>query len=305
MNQPIRPPFPTVIDNSMLKAARSCPRKVELEYFEHWKPKVPNVHLHAGKAFAVGIEVARVSFYVEGEPAAESVGSGITALLAAYGDFECPDDSAKSALRMAGALEYYFHIYPLGYDTAVPLNLPSGKRAIEFSFLEPLNYPHPETGDPILFSGRFDMAAEYGGGRFGVDEKTATSLGDRWINQWELDPQPTGYTWGAAKGGLPLDGFLIRGISILKTKYDHAQALTYRPQWRLDRWEAQVLRDLSRIEAAWREGFFDWNESEACNSYKGCVFRTVCQAKDPEPWLETRFERRRWDPVLRIEEVLT
>ena len=299
-----RPEFPSVIDNSMIKAFRSCAKKFEGEYIQHWKSKSPSVHLHAGKSFASGLEAARIAFYLEGKSAPESVGAGIARLLHDYGDFECPDDSAKSALRMAGALEYYFSVYPLGQDTAIPLTLAGGKRAIEFSFLEPINYKHPTTGDPILFSGRFDMAAEFAGGRFGVDEKTTSSLGKSWTGQWELDPQPTAYTWGAASGGLPLDGFLVRGISILKTKYDHAQCVTYRPAWRLDRWYAQVLRDLSRMEMMWREGFFDWNEGHACNDYGGCTFQTVCQAKDPSPWLAMNFEQRRWNPVTREEELL-
>ena len=288
----------------MLKSWRSCQRKWELEYLLHWKAKTPSVHLHAGKSFASGLEAARIAFYVEGKTPSESVGAGVERLLHDYGDFECPDDSAKSALRMAGALEYYFHTYPLGVDNAIPLLLPSGGRAIEFSFLEPLPYTHPETGDPVLFSGRFDMAASFAGGNFGVDEKTTSSLGKSWSAQWELDPQPTGYTWGASQGGLRLDGFLVRGISILKTKYDHAQVVTYRPQWRMDRWLDEVVRNLTDMEVAWRKGFFRWNEGHSCNDYGGCTFQVPCQAKDPAPWLEMSFERRRWNPVSREEEVV-
>lgn len=301
----MNPPFPSVIDTSLLKAKRSCLRKVELEYLLHYKPRVPNVNLHAGKCFASGLEATREAFYVHSLSPEESVAKGVARLLHDYGDFECPNDSAKSAIRMAGALEFYFSTYPLGYDKAIPLLLPSGKRAIEFSFLEPTDFPHPETGDPILFSGRFDMAVEYAGGHFGEDDKTTSQLGPSWGRQWELDPQPTAYCWGAAKGGLPIDGFLVRGISILKTKYDREQAITYRPQWRIDRWYDQVMKDLRDLKEAWETGHFDVNEGHACNDYGGCVFRTVCSSREPESWLETGFVRMKWDPILRTETLLS
>ncbi len=68
----------------------------------------------------------------------------------AYGDFQTPEGSAKSLDRMCGALEFYFDRYPLDSDKAQPLLLPSGKRAIEFSFATPLEFPHPVSGDPII-----------------------------------------------------------------------------------------------------------------------------------------------------------
>src|SRR5436190_216947 len=101
-----RPPFPSVIDSSMMHAFKSCPQKAYLEYVNHWKPKVPSVHLHAGKAFAAGLERARELFYIEGVPEAEATEQGLLTLLKEYGDFECPEDSDKSATRMAGAFEY-------------------------------------------------------------------------------------------------------------------------------------------------------------------------------------------------------
>lgn len=299
-----RPDFPSVIDTSMLKAKRSCLRKVELEYLLHWKPKALSVHLHAGKAFARGLEVTRDAFYVRGVSPPEAVGEGIAALLAEYGDFECPEDSAKSSLRMAGALEFYFSIWRLGEDKAVPITLPSGKRGIEFSFLEPTDFKHPVTGDPVLFSGRFDMMVDYAGGRFGEDDKTASQLGASWGRQWELDPQPTAYCWGAREGGVPLDGFVVRGVSILKTKYGNEMAVTYRPEWRIDRWYEQVMYDLADLQRAWENGHFNWNEGHACNEYGGCMFQGVCASKDPAPWLEMNFVRRRWDPVTRVETLL-
>lgn len=300
----VRPPFPTVLDSTIIAAFRSCPQKAFLEYVQHWKVKDQSVHLHAGAAYARGLEVARESFYVNGESAETSVAAGLGALLEAYGNFECPDDSAKSASRMAGALEFYFDRYPLGVDDAVPIILPSGKHGIEFSFAEPLDFSHPETGEPLLYCGRMDMVVKKMGMTLGEDDKTTSSLGASWSRQWDLRSQFTGYTWGAKRAGIKLDGFLIRGVSILKTKYDTQEAITYRPEWQLDRWEAQLLRDIRRMVECWESGYWDYDLDHACVEYGGCPFRHVCLTREPESVLEMQFQRRQWNPVTREETVL-
>ena len=300
----MRPPFPTVIDSSLIAAFRSCPRKAELEYLLHWKPQNQSVHLVAGAAYASGLEAARNAYYIEGKSPDAAVALGLEALLTSYGDFECPPESAKSAERTAGALEFYFSAYPLGSDTAVPMTLPSGKRGIEFSFAEPIDILHPETGDPLLYCGRLDMLCDFEGMQLGEDDKTTSQLGASWPRQWDLRSQFTSYVWGAGRAGIRLDGFLVRGVSILKTKYDTLQAITYRPEWQVNRWYEQLQRDVKRLIACWEEGYFDYNLDHACTEYGGCPFKQVCLMNQPAALLQAQFERRRWDPVTRTETVL-
>lgn len=298
----MRPPFPEVVDSTIIAAWRSCPRKTFLEFFLHWKNKEPSVHLHAGAAYAKGLEVTRKAFYEEGKDHATAVALGIGALLEFYGDFDCPEDSPKSASRTAGALEFYFDKYPMTHDLAKPLSLPGGKRAIEFGGVEPLEENHPETGNPMQYSWRMDMACDYEGMKLGEDDKTASQLGASWPRQWDLRSQFTGYIWGAKRSaGIELNGFLVRGVSILKTKYDTLQAITYRPDWQIDRWLDQVHRDIRRMKASWEEGYFDYNLDHACNEYGGCQFKQVCLTREPGSVLEALFERRKWDPVTRTE----
>jgi len=299
-----RPPFPNVLDASLMATFKSCPRKAQLEYLEHWKPGEQSVHLHAGKAYASGIEAGRIAYYVDGKSEQDSVAIALQTLLQEYGDFQCPPESAKSAERTAGALEFYFSHYRLGEDKAIPMTLPGGKRGIEFNFLEPLDIKHPETGDPILYSGRMDMMCNYEGMALGEDDKTTSQLGASWPRQWDLRSQFTGYVWGAGRAGIKLDGFLVRGVSILKTKYDTLQAITYRPAWLVVRWYEQLLRDAKRLIESWESGYFDYNLDHACAEYGGCPFTSVCQMRDPAPLLRSRFQRRVWDPVSRTETVL-
>lgn len=299
-----RPYFPVAIDSTMLGAFKSCPQRMFRQYVEHWKPIGDSVHLIAGGAFAEGIEAARRAFYEQSRAPSDAIGIGLGALIAKYGDFECPPDSAKSLERTAGALEFYFENYPLGADGATPITTHSGKTGIEFSFAQPLPINHPVTGEPILYTGRADMLAEAFGGRYIYDEKTTSSLGSSWIRQWDLRSQFTGYCWASREHGLEPTGVCVRGISILKTKYETQQILTYRSPYEIDRWVEQTCRDIARMIKCWKEGYWDWNLDHACTEYGGCAFREVCKSPDPESWLPTYFAPRVWNPLRREEQTL-
>lgn len=303
----MRPPFPSVFDSSSISAFRSCPRKFELEFLHHWRPGEQSVHLHAGGAYAHGLEAARSAYYVAGESDDNATALGLKALMEFYGDYSCPPDSAKSLERTAGALEYYMTKYPLGSDQATPIEVPAPKeRGIEMGFTEPIDLDdpemrHPESGDPLLYAGRADMLVDYQNMKLGLDDKTTSSLGATWPRQWDLRSQFTGYSWGFGKAGIKLSGWLIRGVSILKTKYDTMEAITYRPDWQIERWHAQLKRDILRLKGMWAAGYFDYNLDHACSEYGGCTFRQACLMRDPTALLEQQFARRRWDPIRRIE----
>jgi hypothetical protein len=203
--------------------------------------------------------------------------------------------------RTAGALEYYFDHYPLGDDGADPATFADGSRGIEFSFAVPLPLLHPQTGAPILYTGRADMLCDYAGSLYVEDDKTTSQLGASWSRSWEMRSQFTGYCWASQQYGIKPAGVLVRGVSILKTKYDTMQVLTYRPQWEIDRWYGQLLRDVERMISSWREGYWDFNMDNACMEYGGCQFVQICKNKDPTPWLGMYFEQRVWDPLAKEE----
>ncbi len=297
----IRPPFPAVVDATILAAFRACAQKAFRTYFQHWKPKAESVHLIAGAAFAKGLEVSRRCFYEQGMDQETAIGYGLQALIQAYGQFECPADSPKSLERMAGALEYYFDQYPMATDAAQPWEIGNGKRAIEFAFAEPLDVLHPTTGDPIIYSGRSDMMCTYASALYIEDDKTTSSLGAQWVRAWDLRSQFSGYAWASRRAGNPVAGILVRGISILKTKYDKAQALTYRADWELDRWYEQTLRDIRRMIKCWEEGYWDYALDDACTQYGGCPLNSICKSQEPEVWLPMYFEPRVWNPLTREE----
>jgi hypothetical protein len=273
---------------------------------EHWKPKGIGVNLLAGKAFAEGLEATRRAYFEEGRDFDRSMGAGMHALTVAYGDFIPPDFGSgayKTLERMLGALEFYFSQWPI--DSTPPHKMPSGSYAIEFSFAQPLPFRHPESGEPFIYAGRADMICDAFEGVYIEDDKTASALRDNWTQQWELRSQFDGYCWAARENGISINGVLVRRVSILETKYERADVITYRSAWEINRWLRQVGRDLERAIACWRSGYWDYALDEACNSYGGCPFRKICKAQNGQEWLPMDFERRKWDPLERVETLLT
>jgi len=169
--------FPEVLDSSMLSSFTNCPQLFFRAHIEHWKLQGESIHLHAGSAYAKGLEAARRS-YMSGDLPSIAEGKGLGELIHAYGDFEAGQE-AKSLPRMCGALEFYFSQYPLQTDIAKIATV-GGVPAVEWSFAIPLPIKHPETGNPLLFCGRTDALVQLAGGLYALDDKTTSQLGASW-----------------------------------------------------------------------------------------------------------------------------
>lgn len=299
-----RPMFPPTVDSTMLAAFRNCPQKMFRTYVEHWKPQFESVHLVAGGAYAKGLETARRAFYSDKLSPDDALSLGGAALMEHYGDFECPADSAKSLERTLGALEYYFEQYPLGSDPAIPIEYATGRQGIEFSFAEPLDIMHPISGDPLIYTGRADMLAHWNDGIYVFDDKTTSSLGASFARQWEHRSQFTGYLWAAQRAGIRTHGAVVRGVSILKAKYDTMEVVTNRSPWEIERWYIQMQRDIQRMIRCWEEGYWDYNLDHACNEYGQCSLTDICKSPNPEAWLPAKFTKRVWDPLARAEKTV-
>lgn len=288
--------FPDVIDNTAREQFRLCPQHFFYSTIGKISSNPPSVDLHAGGAYAMGLEVLRKSFYDEGLSQEEALERGVEALIRFYGSYDPPEGHVKTSERMAGALVSYVEKYPLAEDFLKPYRLANGKSAVEFTFAIPLDIPHPETGNPILYAGRFDMLAVMNDTLFVEDDKTTKQLGQTWGAQWDLNSQFTGYCWAAKAHDLPVAGAVIRGQSILKTGYGHAQAIIYRPQWMINRWLTQLYRDIERMIETWKSGYYDYALGGACSHYGGCPFKRLCASPEPQNWLDGYYMRKVWNP---------
>jgi len=297
--------FPETIDSTMRKTYVTCSHDFFLQYFHHWKPKAESVHLVAGKAFAAGLEHARLAFHKNGLSSETALLQGVKALKDTWGNFIEPEGSNKSLDRMIGALVYYFEIFGWSTDHIQPLQTEHGP-AIEFSFALPIpGTVHPTTGNPIIYTGRFDLLGLYNKQIFVVDEKTTSQLGPTWNKNWTHRAQITGYAWAARTYGHHVAGAIVRGISILKTKYGHAESIQFRPDWQVDRWLQQLKFDVEDMIRDWKRDWWSYNLDDACTGYGSCIFQGVCGQKDELHILQSDFVQRVWDPLKREEHLLT
>ena len=295
--------FPPVIDSSMRSEFISCPHSFFRRYIQGLQMPHRSIHLHFGSSFADGIAALRAAFYRDNLPLEDAMAVGAAAIVKAWGDFpEEVEGSAKSLYRCIGALDSYCAQYPPATDHVRPV-IEQGAIHTEFNFAVPLPIRHPQTGEPLLYSGRFDMLGDMGGLKVIEDDKTTSQLGPTWGTQWRLRAQFTGYAWGASEFGHRIDGIVVRGISILKTQYGHAEVIEQRPRWMIDRWKLQLERDIHRMIEMWKMFSLDYNPYEwdqaldsACSAYGGCQFLDLCTSADPAKWL-SQYETTHYDPL--------
>jgi hypothetical protein len=298
--------FPPIIDNTLRAAFIKCPTKAKLAYFDGLSPPTLSIHLHAGACFARGVEITRRAFHAEHLTHDEARAKGMTALIHAWGEYEAPADHTKSMARMLSALDAYFLEYPLATDVIQPFIEANGDPAVEFTFALPLEDTdgkpilNPETGDPLIYGGRFDLLGVFNDSLFVVDEKTTSALGAQWASQWEMASQFTGYCWAAREYGYPVLGAIIRGVGLLKYETKFAQVITYRPDWRIAQWHKQLLLDIKAMIQSYQRGEWDMALDHACNDFGGCGFRNACLSPEPERWLAD-YVVRYWEPLVRIE----
>lgn len=289
--------FPMVWDNTMRGNFSTCPKKFFWEFIRCLGPAKTSIHLHFGACFAAGLEELRNQFYGNGLDIEAAKAKGAAVIIAEWGEYEEESGHVKNLNTCLGAFDAYIEQYPPATDNIQP-HMVNGKPSVEFSFAIPIEEViHPVTGDPLIYAGRFDMLGVYNDQLFVVDEKTTTSLGNSWLNQWDLRAQFTGYCWAAQQFNLPVAGAIVRGTSILKTKFGHAEVITYRPDWHINMWREQLVRDLKRAVRCYEEGYWDLSLDSGCTNYGGCTFKRLCDTPNPDLWVDSYFVERHWNPL--------
>ena len=301
-------PFPSLIDSTSRKDLVSCPYKFYIKRVRKLKRKGISPHLHFGGCYARGLEVTRKAYYDKDEPLQTAIRLGGEQIIREWGDYLPPDRGSAKQKTLGACLEIhsdYFREYPPEEDFLRPVKGITDKEesAVEFSFALPIpDLIHPQTGEPILYAGRFDMLAEHRetGVYFIDDEKTSGQLGENWMKSWNLASQMTGYVWGAQSFGFQISGVCIRGVSVQVKALRHLQVMEQRDNWMIDRWLKQLQRDVKRAISMWEEGYWDFALDDACSSYGGCDLLGVCTSKNPEMWLDSDFEEDTWNPLDKV-----
>lgn len=306
--------FPRVVDSTIRSDFVSCATKGYYSFIRKLGSKDPSIDLIAGGAFAKGLEVVRGLFYSEDSDVrgnlAKSLEAGMMAAIEEYtrelGANEVPEHKAqKGPDRVVTALAAYFDKWHPAVDHIQPAFL-NGRPQVEYTFSVPLPLLHPETKEPLLYAGRFDLVGMYNGQLVGVDEKTTSQLGATWVNQWNLRGQFTGYCWALRQFQFPAVGMIVRGVSFLKqTKsnpvgHEFSESIQMRAEWQIEAWYQQLLQDIHRMLLAYESGWYDQAFGDACSAYTGCPFQRLCTSHDPENWIEGYYGMRDWDPLKKV-----
>lgn len=295
-------PLPQHIDSTMMSCFRACPQKYWLEFAQGYRPRGVSIDLHAGGCFATAMETTYRAIHLEGKSVSDALMIAHGAFIRAWGNFIIPEHkrTAKTFDRVWEAVEDYFNVYPPLTDHVQPYFASNGAPTFEYTFCIPLDFDgfplHP-SGEPFLYTGRFDMLGSYNGRPCVRDEKTSGASPDvNWSEKWDLRSQFMGYVWACRQMGIDLDTVVVRGIGILKTKIAHAEAIKVYSSFMIDRWFEQLRRDVIRLRACYDEGYFDFNLGDSCTSFGNCIFNPVCQSPTPESWL-SNFEVSFWNPL--------
>lgn len=298
----------------MRSAFLLCPHSFFRRHCQGLTHGEPSIHLHFGACIAKGLEVSRRTF-AAGETQPNAVAAGTEAIIRAWGMFDMPatptrSEATKTLDTCILAHADYFLKWPLATDP-VQIATFGGEPCIEFSFALPIpGTIHPETGEPILYAGRFDLIGTFEGSHWGLDDKTTSYIGANWTDQWRMRGQFHGYAWGAREYGMTLTGFLVRGISPLtyNTKLEAANPIAM-PDWKIERWLSQLRRDVDYMIDVWERYKWWGNDPDAfdrrdtaCYSYnRACEFMPLCSSQYPERW-ESEYSVKFWNPLERGEE---
>lgn len=315
-NTELKAELPLYVDSTMLVCFRSCPRKFFNEFVLGCRPTALSIDLHAGACFALAIEHIYKKLWLSGCSLPDAVAHGAAIFFTNWGDVEPPPHkrSPKTKDRVWEAVEDYVRTYGGKTDHVTPYIAADGKPTFEYTFAIPLepcmdakvvhgsderlhNFPlHPVRGTPFLYSGRFDLLGSYLSRPCVRDEKTTTSIGQQWTDQWKLRNQFMGYKWACNTCGIPVKDVVIRGVGILKTEIKQVECIMDYSDFLISRWYDQLRRDLWRLVDCWNNKHFDYNLGDACTQYGNCVFNDVCASPNEDNFL-SRFEVRRWNPL--------
>jgi PD-(D/E)XK nuclease superfamily len=289
----------------MINSFRSCPQKFRNEFILGLRPAEASIDLHAGAVFSATLERFYREVFINDLDDSAALARAYATFTHEWGDFVIRKEKhPKTPENMWAAVEDYVRVYPPRTDRVQPYfvrDVPS----FEFSFAIPLEGPgfesfprHPVTGDPFIYTGRFDLLGKRDSRPAIRDEKTAQRLESNWAEKWDLRSQFLGYCWALQHNGIPCNTVVVRGVIVTLTAVRQVEAVKIYSQHLINRWFEQLRRDLIALVRCYNEGYFDYNLGDTCTSYSHCPFIPLCSSPKPENWYAS-YEVRRWNPLNR------
>lgn len=296
------PNFQTAWDSTSLGWFKECPRLYQYQMIEGWTPRSKGIHLAFGGWYASGVER-----YAHHRAAGMSHDDAVLAMVKWALEATGTVDADGVWTPWESGDEYknrYTLIRTLVWNVEDRLHSPwrtvilaNGKPAVELSF----TFPAFEIESEIIsLSGHMDEMVENAGTIWVKDDKTTKSpLDARYFAQYTPHNQMTLYTIaGRVVYHKQTAGVLIRAAQIGVGFSRFATQQATRPQAVLDEWMQDTKFYVSQAREFAIANYWPMND-KSCDKFGGCPFRKVCAVSPSHraAWLESDFERRRWNPL--------
>lgn len=304
--------FPEVVSSSTLGNYQACPRQFMFTTLLNLKPKGANIHLNAGGSLASALNVFRHAFYSPHSPHHKDIEGALALALedlvstytTAVGDvgpsaWEALDALPKGLPNLAVCLVAYIETFnPFDPHALHPYVDADGKVWAEQNFSIPTQVLHPETGMPILYSGRTDWIGVHNGYLYVMDEKTTSQMGAKWSSQWALRGQFIGYTLGFGAGMPNLAGTWVRGICLLKDTIKMAEQPVGVKPWLIREWWTDMNYLVEDIVRDWKRSHYRADRNKSCTGYAGCDYLSLCtKPVEHRKSFAVQFEQRVYNPL--------
>lgn len=305
--------FPEVVSSSTIGAYQSCPRQFMYSHILNLKPKATNIHLNAGGALASALNVFRHNFYGTHSLYKGDIDSSLALALedlikyfgehvgtASPSEWDTLDLLPKGLPNLVVCLVAYIETFnPFDPHALHPYVDEEGKVWAEQNFAIPTQVMHPETGMPLLYSGRTDWIGVHNGYLYVMDEKTTGQMGAKWSNQWNLRGQFIGYTLGFGASMPNLAGTWVRGICLLKDTIKMAEHPVGVGRWLIREWWQDMNYLLEDMVRDWKRSHFRADRNKSCTGYSGCTYMTLCSkpAEHRKSFSVPVFDVAKYDPM--------
>jgi hypothetical protein len=198
-----------------------------------------------------------------------------------------------------------------------PFSLVLGEIELDTNLAFP-DYTLTQTGDDrrglyvdkltILWSGRIDIAANYGDGHvYVVDHKTSSVAGPTFFKDFMLSQQMIGYNWALRRmlPGHKIMGTVVNAIMQRRpTKtgraLEYERAVYFHTDWHVAEWEKDVMSQVETFVHSLVTGFFPKQTKQCFNRYGQCPYHDVCTLPPTQRHLildGNDFSNVTWSPL--------
>ena len=260
--------MPQYWDATLIRALKTCPKKLDLAYRQHWRPKSKSEHLVFGGAFADALEQ-----YYKGRPLEDVIRGAMETKL--------QPDSPKNVEALVRSIVWYIE----EYATDKPFFV-EGKPAVEQHFMW-------EAAPDVFFTGHMDRVIKMGDDPYVLDQKTTGKpLSPFFFRQYEHEDQMYMYSLIAKEIlGCPIRGVVIDGVQVTEngdTNFGRKLVSFSRPE--LDEWLSDTLDWIMRMGTS---------SARNLTHCARCDFRTVCDAPPSAQagYLKAFYQQgKKWEP---------